>query len=410
MPGYELARAAFPKVRQSLLSNFDSCELASFFDHTFGDYHTHPQGRGSIFHRTAAECLRLMVQNDERTIDVDTAYGVLEEQLRQHDAADDGNGRLPVPMDQIAELRITVKKWALDNSFTIENIVSVEDRYETAVPYIDPATSEVVQRVLTGQPDVLLIDPAGDATVIDWKDTWALPGESSISEGGFFQQRFYAMLVFTAYKAVQTVTLREFYPRFSEARTATIGREDLPELQSEFSALVERFDAAWTAHILSQDTMDDVTDDDAAPLEQLPLAPAEFNPSPGSHCSYCKMPERCGILPDARGSGSVTSLEQAEVAAAQHLVAKAVVKKTGDALRNWTREHGPVPVKDAKKPRLMGYQPTTRKTKPTQEQLMAALAAADTDDDREAIISSLFKTTTGTKFGDYVPETTTETT
>lgn len=407
MAGYSEARAAFPIIRQSALAAFDSCELASFFDQTFGNYHTHPQGRGSIFHATVAECLRIMIENDRRTMadDVDLAYDILEEQLRQQKPGPDG--RLPVPMDQIAELRITVKKWAIDNAFSIENIVGVEDRYNMTLQYQDPETGEVVDRVVSGQLDVLMIDPLDDAVVIDWKDTWALPGPSEISEGGFFQQRFYAMLVFAAYPAVQTVTLREFYPRYSEARTATIERVKLPDLIAEFSALVERFDATWQSHLeppTPEEMPAELETIDADDTDRHPADAPAFNPSPGSHCSYCKMPERCPLLPDARGAGSVTNREQAEEAAGQILVSKAVVKKQTDALKNYVKEHGPVPIKDAKRPRVFGFVEVERTSRPTEDQLQAALMAADSEEERAAITASLYKKTKGTTFKDYVPE------
>lgn len=383
------AVAAFPTVRQSYLAAFDRCERAAFLDHEFADYHTHAQGRGSLFHATAAECLRLMVVHNTPVIDVDLAYDILEEQIRQHDTPP--GDRLPVPARELAELRITVKKWATDNSFSVHNVVGIEERLQHEVHYV--LDGEVIPRTLTGQLDVLLIDASGEATVIDWKDTWALPGPSDVSEGGYFQQRFYAMLVFAAYPAVHTVTLREFYPRYSEARTATIGREKLPDLEAEFSALVDRFDAAWEAHLT----------DPPERAEVEPWVAPAFAPSPGAHCSYCTMPERCPIMPHARGAGSVTDEAAAEDAAAQLLVAKAIVKKNTDALKAWCGEHGPVPVKDAKRPRVMGFRPVTRTSRPTYDQTMAALEAAESPEQGRQLLDGLYKTTTGTQFTDYDP-------
>jgi len=329
---YDAAVRAFPVIRQSALSAFDACALEAFFDETFGNYHTHPQGRGSIFHAVAAETLREMVRNDERVADIDMVHDILEQQLAQREPGPDGV--MPVPMKEIAELRITTKKWALDNSFRIENIVSIEERYNHVLGYPDPVTGEAVARVVTGQPDLLLIDEAQDATVVDWKDTWGLPPESEISAGGFFQQRFYAMLVFGAYPSVQTVTLREFYPRYSQRREATIGREKFAELEAEFAALVERFDRAWTDHIESGAGEPINAEDGRA----LPIALTAFPPSPGAHCTYCKMPEHCPIMPEARGEGSITNAEQASAASGRLLVAKAIVKKEGASLRAWSRK------------------------------------------------------------------------
>ena len=47
---------------------------------------------------------------------------------------------------------------------------------------------------------------------------------NQISYEGYFQQRFYGWLVLKCYPQVQAVTLREFYARRTEARSATLTR------------------------------------------------------------------------------------------------------------------------------------------------------------------------------------------
>jgi len=68
------------------------------------------------------------------------------------------------------------------------------------------------------------------------------------------------------------------------------------------------------------------------------------------------------------------------------------------------KENGPVPVKDAKRPRVFGFVERPTVSKPTQEQVDAAIDAADADADLHAVIGDLYKTKSGTTFRDYVPE------
>jgi len=371
---YPKALERFPVIRQSALSVFDNCALSSQFstEHEQG-WTSHPAARGQIVHRTIARCLEWMEEtgNESMAVDVDRAMAIFDDVVRQADVPVDGNPLgdevVTIPLREVAQARITVKTWALYTRWSVKDFAGIEKRIEIVVPYPD-GSGGVVQRTLTTKPDLLLITAHGEhAIVVDWKDTWGIPGEKqadyaedTISEEGYFQQRFHALVVFRRYPRVKHVTLREFYPRYASGtatdrkgkpinpvREATIDRAALPDIEAEMSALVERFDRAYETGV--------------------------FRPAPGSHCSYCSRPEACTIFPSARGVGRISSPEEAERLAGRLNVLKALQKQTTGALRSWSKAHGDVAVKDAKRPRVYGPVVRLETRKPDAEAVKAAL-------------------------------------
>jgi hypothetical protein len=166
-----------------------------------------------------------------------------------------------------------VKKWAHDNAFDVMNLVDVEKRLDATVRYPQPDGGWVT-RVITGQLDALLVEGATTSTaiVLDWKDMWKLPPETEVGFGGYFQQRFYALLIFVNYPSVEDVTLREFYVRFSEPREATLSRKEYVRRHPRGDqALVEQFDRCVEEN--------------------------EWVPSPGRTAGSAPMPQKCPIHP-----------------------------------------------------------------------------------------------------------------
>jgi hypothetical protein len=255
-----------------------------------------------------------------------------------------------LPMSQIAELRWVVVKWANDNQFDIGNLVDVEQRLLATLEYADP-NGEMVQRTLTGQLDAVFVQGEQDEEfiVIDWKDSWGLPGPSSVGFDGYFQQRFYAWLIFKNYPSASRVTLREFYVRFSATREATVYRSDIEDVEAEMAALAERFDRAH--------------------------AESNFPPTPGQHCQFCPRPAACPIFPGVRAEGQITDRAQAARISKELTVAKAAVKARTAALSAWTSVHGPEEVSSHKGKRVWGHRPTTRTARPSKEDMEKALAA-----------------------------------
>lgn len=403
---YPKALKLYPTIRQSVLGSFDNCALLTRFEREYRGGWSHPwQARGQMFHRFAARALAEMYAQQEKSIEVTVALAILQEVLRQHDVDREcphcGSNRIrrgvtkrgnriclackqlfetevmSLPTSEVKDLYWVVKKWAHDNSFDIENLVDVEQRLHAKIDYPNPY-GPAVTRELSGKLDCLMIEgeQAEHAVVPDWKDMWGMPPPSEVSEQGYFQQRFYGWLVMRNYRSVQGVTLREFYVRFSEPREATIWRYQLDDIEQEISAMVERFDRSIEEHL--------------------------YIPSPGKHCTFCPTPQRCPIPADARESGAIENAEQAELAAATIVVAETTLEKRRRALQAWTRNHGPVPVKDAKGRRMMGFRPTSRTERPTFDQIEALerdLGRAPSAKE----IKSLYKTKPGTRFEAFSP-------
>jgi hypothetical protein len=324
---------AFPDLRQSLLGDFDSCRLMTRFGLEGYPYSNGAQARGIIFHRFAAEFLRTLARTGEQSMPVSEALEILYEVSAQRDVPDAEVVTCPARERRL--LRIAVVKFVSENTFNMERLIDVERRLYATVRYPDP-DGVMVERTITGQPDALVASPPDGAVVLDWKTTLKAPapytGEQQdhpdgVSYMGYFQQRIYALLVMANYPAVQTVTLREFYPFEAAARTATVHRAQLEHIEREVADLAEGLDRALRAGADS----------------------ALWEPSPGKHCSYCPKPNRCPIEEDVRArEGGITSQAQAERAAAEYVVAGEVRSKLHEALKAWFELHGPVKVKSSK--------------------------------------------------------------
>lgn len=348
------ALALYPELRQSTLAAFDDCNLRALFDlrHARG-WSSHPQSAGILFHRFAAEALRVMMLAGEERIPVAEALELLYWVVRQKDVPMDE--RVVVPLRDLRTLRMAVIKWAAENSFSVSRIVDIERRLRATVSYDPEDGTGLVERVLTGQLDVLLFEPPDTAVVIDWKLTFGLPPErmpttevkaqneaNYISYEGYFQQRFYGLLVLRNYPSIQAVKLREFYPLKGRARTATLYRADLEHVEREMALKAEAFDDAVTAGTLYAGT--------AGPGDAWPA-------SPGKHCSFCARPGRCPIEPEARGSGAIQDAEMAARYAAEREVATRVRDHRTDALKPWVAVHGPVELKHSKGRRAIAWVP-----------------------------------------------------
>jgi hypothetical protein len=357
-------------IRQSDLSAFDRCALSASWERALRNQNwaTHPQARGSLVHRVLGKCLRDMVRMHEGSIPVDAALAILHETLRQHDVPP--AELLNVPMNEVKDLYWVVKKWAHDFEWSVENLVAIEERLYAPVVYPD-ANGDPVERAMTGQIDALFVEGADHAIVLDWKDTWGLPAATEVSHKGYFQQRFYGFLVMITYPTIMRVTLREVYLRYSEVREATLHREDIDDVRAELTALVERYDRAF--------------------------ATKTFPPSPGHHCGYCLRPERCPIPVKLRREGKIDSADEAAIVARQLVVGNAVAKQSRAALAAWADSNGPVPIKDAKGPRVYGYVAAEQTRRPDREALERALAAGDVDVDK------LYRTVLTARFVEHVP-------
>lgn len=397
---YPAALERFPTLGQSRLATFDRCALSSSFEEDFRkDWSGHPQARGQIFHRFAAECLRAMHRSNEGTIPTDLAVEILQESLRQADVDKDcprctrpiverkagrircagghemRSGFVNLPMSEIKDLRWVCIKWAHENAFDIENLVEVEQMLASTVRYPTP-DGGYVERTARGKLDAWFVTGESDeeAIVLDWKDTWDLPAATEVGFDGYFQQRFYAWLIFKNFSQIEKVTLREFYVRFSEPREATVWRSQIEDIDAELAALAERFDRSW------QET--------------------NFPASPGRHCQVCPRPAECPISPGVRGEGSIMEEETALRYAAEANVARSALKQRVDAMKAWASVHGNIPISDHKGPRVWGYREVTRKSRPDRKTLEEALQHGTGAVDLDA----LFPVTKGTRFEPHAPQ------
>lgn len=371
---YGDAVARFPVLRQSLLSKYDDCPLSTFFELEYArGWSTHPQARGTLFHRFAAEALRTMRLHGHERLPVTVAREILIEVCEQRDVPAAEIVRMPLRM--MPELRMAVDKFARDNVFSISKIVDVERRLQADLKCVDPVTGEVVLRTLSGQLDALLWEPPARAVVIDWKDTWGLPPEPrdrggvydddelrALSYQGYFQQRVYGFLVLRNYSNVMEVTLREFYARRTVARKATIHRHQLSRVEEELRVLVMDFDRAVQQGsplaLLRGD------DDGWVDIEALGF----WKPSPGKHCGFCPRAVLCPIEEDVRAStgsdnegptspgSAATSPQSAALWAARLQVAERIRAEARSMCKGWVETGGaPIPVKWGKGRRMLGW-------------------------------------------------------
>lgn len=340
----------WPALRQSQLSRLDDCELSALFAMRYENgYSTAPQARGTIEHRVFAECLREMQRNDSESIPVDVAITILYEKLRQQGVAPED--RVRVPLREIPDMEMATRKWAYDNTFTIRELMDVERRLECTLAYRVPATGELIERVISGQLDVLLLRGTDEAVVLDWKGTWGLPPEREednnqdgrgLSYHGYFQQRLYGVLVMRNFPNINAVVLREFYHRRSKARPARLTRQDLPKAEEELVLVVEAFDQALAAGEPPKLTID--------ALEKH----GHWKASPGKHCFNCAKAHLCPVDDDYKDGGLRTP-EDAERAAAARQIARSIDKRLTGFLKVWVDMHGPVAVKRAKGRLVLGY-------------------------------------------------------
>jgi hypothetical protein len=368
---YPKALEEFPVLRQSTLSAYDECGLSSLFERrwrkTFSDA---ASARGIIWHRWAAKALREMAAHGEDHLEVDVGIAILLETLRQHDVPIEDV--VNIPMREIYDLLWMVKKFCYETRWNIAGLVDIEQRLNWTVRYPNPYGG-MVEREISGQLDALFAE--GEALergiVIDYKTGWWLPPPSEISESGFFQQRVYALLAMRNHLTLNSVTLREFYPRYSQPREATLYRDQLDEVELEIAALVERFDRSVEEGV--------------------------WHPSPGKHCSYCTRPTACPIFPTARRTGRIRSEDEALLVSQQVIVAEAAIKQNKEALKSWTAIHGSVPVIDKKGPRVHGHRQQRRVARPTREELERGLQTGESLDD-------LYVETIGTRFDVHPPQ------
>src|SRR5919106_2391273 len=215
---------------------------------------------------------------------------------------------------------------------------------------ITPMGIEAVQCIEVAADDNLYVTD----DLILTHNTWALPPEDiepdddgypdkgeHISYEGYFQQRFYGMLVMHNFPAVQQVTLREFYPRKTKVREATVHRAtDLEHIEREMAIIAAEFDAAVMAGAAAAGTL---------------KRREAWRPAPGKQCSFCARRSACPIKDRAKGEGIIRDEAMAKTIAGEFEVADNIRSDHRSALMAWTRAHGPIMLRGAKGHRWAGW-------------------------------------------------------
>jgi hypothetical protein len=357
----------WPTIRQSFASSYDDCNLGAWLRLKYDrGWSTTPQARGTIFHRTAAEILRTMQRQGAVTIPRREALEILVETCYQRDVPADEIVR--VPLRQMPELRMAVDKFAKDNEFSIHKIVDIERKLTATLRYPARAGGHV-DRELTGTLDVRLFAPPDEAVVLDYKDSWALPPEpkemqpqgfddeelKGLSFHGYFQQRWYGWLVLMNYRNIQKVTLREFYPRKTKVRAATLHRHQLPEVEQELGILLASLDEA----LMQGPPNLKAGPDGFVDIDAL----GWWKPQPGRHCGFCVRPTSCPIDEHVRvaAGGAAATLEEAEGWAARAQIATRIRTMAIDAMKGYVEMGGgPIPAKWSKGRLAWGWFTTKR--------------------------------------------------
>lgn len=334
---------AFPSYRQSLLSTMDNCALSARFELEGSPFNNSAQSRGIIGHRFAAEYVRTLQRTGEQLMPTEEAMQILYETARQQDVPD--ADLVVLPMRERRLLRMAALKLC-SVPLNMNRLIAVEERLFTTVAYQN-RHGQKIERQISGQPDLLIADPPDGIIGLDWKFSLAAPAEQPktlegtpeqpnaqgdhlhVSYEGYFQQRFYALLVLDNYPTIQRVVFREFYPLVGESREASIPREALEHIREEMALIVEYLDRALIEGSKSE----------------------AWRPSPGQHCGFCRRPTSCPIEDEARMiEGGITSDAQAARFAAVFVLTDKVRSFTLKALkaRVDATEGRPIPVRDAK--------------------------------------------------------------
>ena len=146
-------------IRQSTLRMLDECALGMHFGELTAAHNTHPQAAGILFHATAAEILRTLWRAGEEEISTQEAVEILYEVARQRDVEPDQ--RVRCSWRDLALVRLGVIKLVSDNKFSIDRLVAVEDRLTVPITYVTE-DGELIERLISGQPDALLAGDRGD--------------------------------------------------------------------------------------------------------------------------------------------------------------------------------------------------------------------------------------------------------
>jgi hypothetical protein len=167
-----------------------------------------------------------------------------------------------------------------------------------------PCAQDAENGLLHATIDSYSIRGAGgdECSVYDWKTGYKKPATDDLQQDT--QARAYALLLFSWYGSIETVSFSAYYFRYCRAWTAEFTRDDVPELLEQFRSMRARIDAG----------------------------PWDASPSP-ANCAFCGRRYDCtarvwpGVTAVDRYKAAVAELEiwepaaRAEIEAAGHAIA-----------------------------------------------------------------------------------------
>jgi hypothetical protein len=314
--------------RQSLLRSFETCGRRTLADLKIPDeISTGNSGAladlGSAAHAVFAAILRDLHRDGQDQPSTTRALELMRRTLAE--------GEWVLPTDERHVLRELVMSFATYDRWDTKRIMALERPLSLELLCDD---GEI--RTLTGQPDLIIADPPDGLIVVDFKTGLGVPksprqmpaegepivGREYLSPSGTFQLDLYGLLALRRYPAAQRVTLRELHLRFGHRREATLGRDELPEVERQIALQMMLLDRA-------------IIEGDRSEL---------WRPRPGRHClRQCPVARSCPIPDEQRGLGALSSKEDADEEAARFVVVDALRQTQREALKAYHEETGEAP-------------------------------------------------------------------
>lgn len=330
-------------ARQSVLATWSRCTLSARFEIEAGDRWGHELSRGTLAHRTVAEIMRVLWRTGESKMPPYDGIAVMEEVMAQVGVPSEDV--LVVPAEERRHLRKFVNRFCEDWEWQAARILAVEARLEMPIKCPDGKV-----RILTGQPDLLLVDPPDGLIVVDAKSGYGPPKEprtaepkdprAYLTERGHYQLDSYGLLGMYHYPRAQRCTLREIHPLAPterQQREAELRRENMAEVEKLIGADLMNLERA-------------LTEGRKSPV---------WKPVPGVQCAWCVKRMACPAANGIRGVGQIRTPLQAAKLAGRFEAMTPRREEVMKALKAWVDVHGPIDRGDG---RVLGWHVPEGKT------------------------------------------------
>lgn len=319
-------------VRQSLISSHSTCSRrALYYLQTKIRSPAPLAAEGTVFHYVVHLLLGWMREHGETSCPIDVGLEFLTNAWTQFGIP--GERVMPISMQGRERLRMLITQWCRSTEITVQDIVGTELPLSAEITII--GKDGPYQRLITGQIDVLLANPA---RIIDHKSGPRKPAQprdggegnpdgSALSPLAWAQATVYCWLVLKTYPSVQAVEFREWSVMWNMVRTRTVHRVEMERITDIIAAQVAELDAA---------------------IDEGPDS-LRWTESPGGHCASCPGKLRCPIRKEAGIIYDDTSLIEA---ARDWIVCGEVRKDRAEFLKGVVESSGPITLPGGK---LLGW-------------------------------------------------------